>query len=178
MASLDETVIRIKSLWTTASYYLRLAQGLRNEPRKHDHIWNMIAQGKPRRRDVQALLWSAHLVSASLRLTSIEELVIGNPKVLRKRAYAKFDPAFIHVYLRDQTAHPMMEAGHQEKWKVRKPGLQKLALSKCLKHTENAQARLKIEITRRYNSTGDIPEWVTSQVGKWLDLVERPSKET
>jgi len=164
-------------MWTVAAYYIQHAQGLRNEPRKHDQIWNAIADGSPRQRDVQALIWSAHLVSASLRLTAIEELLIGNPKVLRIKAYRRFNPEFIHVYLRDQTAHPSVEAGHEQKWKTRKPGLQNLQLSKCLEHTMSVQARLKGEIVSRFTSTGDVPHWIRTQVGKWLNLIEPSSKE-
>lgn len=84
-----ERVREVQQLWAVACHYLGKSKELKHEGRKYKDLLAVFRKASVPERDLIVLARSADLDSAAIRFASLDELLNGGIKAVRKLAYPK-----------------------------------------------------------------------------------------
>lgn len=136
---------------------------------------------RTRSSDLIVLARSADLDSAAIRLASLDDLLNGGMKAVRKLAYPKnvdspkavWPAGYIHVFLRDAVAHAEPVDGVDEaRFTRRQEWLAEQTLAASWTGDDKARERLQHDIEELCGSAAALDRWMKTDVTRWLGAIE------
>ncbi len=176
-----ERVREVQQLWAVACHYLGKSKELKHEGRKYKDLLAVFRKASVPERDLIVLARSADLDSAAIRFASLDELLNGGIKAVRKLAYPKnadspnavWPAGYMHVFLRDAVAHAEPVDGVDEaRFTRRQEWLAEQTLAASWTGVVEARERLQHDIEELCGSAAALDQWMKTDVTRWLGAMK------
>jgi hypothetical protein len=176
-----ERVREVQQLWAVALNYLGKSKRLKDEHRKCEDFLAVFRKTRVPKRDLFVLARSADLDSAAIRLASLDELLNGGMKAVRKRAYpgnvdsrkVVWPKDYMHVFLRDAVAHAEPVDGVDEaRFTRRQEWLGEQTLAASWRGVVAARDRPNKDIEELCRSAAALDQWMKTDVTRWLGAMK------